>query len=63
MNKPEVTLDMVDNLAYCIVEQMTGQELIDFVYEDLRSIMREDEELFWINLKEQGFDDPEELIM
>jgi len=63
MSKPEVTLDMVDNLAYCIVEQMTGQELIDFVYEDLRSIMREDEELFWVNLKEQGFDDPEELVM
>ena len=50
MNKPEVTLDMVDNLAHCIVEQMTDQELIDYVYRDLCSSMREDEELFWINL-------------
>jgi len=63
VNKPEVTLDMIDNLAYSIVEQMTAQELIDYVYEDLRSIMREDEELFWINLEEQGFDHPDDLIV
>jgi hypothetical protein len=54
MNKPEVTLDMIDNLARRIVEQMTAQGLIDHVYEDLCSIMREDEELFWINLSAYG---------
>jgi hypothetical protein len=63
VNKPEVTLDMIDNLAYCMVEQMTWRELIDHVYEDLRSIMREDEELFWINFEEQGFDHPDDLIV
>ena len=63
MNKPEITLDMIDNLAYSIVEQMPPLELIDYVYEDLRSIMREDEELFWINLEEQGFKHPDELIV
>lgn len=62
MNKPEITLDMIDNLAYAIVENMTGQELIDYAYEDLRSIMREDEELFWINLEAQGFDHPNDLV-
>jgi hypothetical protein len=63
VNKPEITLDMIDNLAYSIVEQMPPLELIDYVYEDLRSIMREDEELFWINLEEQGFNHPDELIV
>jgi len=63
VNKPEITLDMIDNLAYSIVEQMPPLELIDYVYEDLCSIMREDEELFWINLEEQGFNHPDELIV
>jgi hypothetical protein len=63
MNKPEVTLDMIDNLAYSIVERMTAGELIDYVYEDLRNIMIENEEEFWINLEEQGFDHPDDLIV
>jgi hypothetical protein len=40
---------------------MSYAEMTQHIYNDIYSIMIEDEELFWLNLEEQGFDDPEEL--
>ena len=50
------THEMIKNLADYIVNCMSFQELTQFVYDDVYSIMLEDEEVFYANLKSLGYE-------
>lgn len=61
VNNTKVTPEMIARLTEYIVGGMSYAEMTQHIYNDIYSIMIEDEEIFWLNLEEQGFDDPEEL--
>lgn len=61
MNNTKVTPEMIARLTECIVAGMSYAEMTQHIYNDIYFMMIEDEEIFWLNLEEQGFDDPEEL--
>ena len=50
------THEMIKNLADYIVNGMTFQELTQFVYDDVYSIMLEDSDVFYANLKDLGYE-------
>ena len=50
------THEMIKNLADYIVNGMSFQELTQFVYDDVYSIMLEDEEVFHANLESLGYE-------
>lgn len=54
-NTKEITPEMIQNLADYIVNGMSYQELTEHVYNDIYSIMLEDESLFHANLVQLGF--------
>ena len=54
MNNTVPTHEMIKNLADYIVNGMSFQELTQFVYDDVYSIMLEDEEVFHANLESLG---------
>lgn len=56
MNDTVPTHEMIKNLADYVVNSMSYEELTQFVYDDVYSIMLEDEEVFHANLKSIGFD-------
>ena len=49
------THEMIQNLAEYIVDDMSYQELKQFVYEDMYSIMLHDVDLFHANLDQLGY--------
>jgi uncharacterized protein YeeX (DUF496 family) len=49
------THEMIQNLAEYIVNGMSYQELTQFVYDDVYSIMLEDEDMFYVNLEQLGY--------
>ena len=53
MNNTTVpTHEMIQNLAEYIVNGMSYQELTQFVYDDIYSIMLEDSDVFYNNLEQ-----------
>tara|TARA_R110000765_G_C18455922_1_gene549077 strand:+ start:245 stop:475 length:231 start_codon:yes stop_codon:yes gene_type:complete len=46
------THEMVQNLAEHVVDSMSHQELTQFVYDDVYSMMLEDSDVFYTNLPE-----------
>lgn len=50
------THEMIQNLAEYIVNGMSYQELTQHVYEDVYSIMLDDQEVFHANLESLGFE-------
>lgn len=50
MNDTVPTHKMIKNLAECIVNGMSYQELTQHVYEDIYSLMLHDADLFYANL-------------
>ena len=51
MNDTVPTHEMIKNLADFVVNGMSFQELTQFVYDDIYSIMLEDSDLFHANLE------------
>ena len=51
MNDTVPTHEMIQNLAEYIVNGMSYQELTQHVYEDIYSIMLEDNDVFYCNLE------------
>jgi len=47
------THEMIKNLADYVVNSMSFQELTQFVYDDIYSIMSEDSDVFYANLPER----------
>jgi uncharacterized protein YeeX (DUF496 family) len=56
MNDTVPTHEMIQNLAEYIVNGMSYQELTQHVYEDVYSIMLDDQEVFHANLESLGFE-------
>ena len=56
MNDTVPTHEMIQNLAEYIVNGMLCQELAQHVYEDIYSIMLDDQEVFHANLESLGFE-------
>jgi len=56
MNDTVPTHEMIQNLAEYIVNGMLCQELAQHVYDDLYSIMLDDQEVFHSNLESLGFE-------
>ena len=52
MNDTVPTHEMIQNLAEYIVNGMLCQELAQHVYEDIYSIMLEDNDVFYCNLEQ-----------
>ena len=52
MNDTVPTHEMIKNLTEFIVNGMSFQELTQFVYDDIYSIMSEDSDVFYANLPE-----------
>ena len=52
MNDTVPTHEMIQNLADYVVNSMSFQELTQFVYDDVYSIMLEDKDVFYSNLPE-----------
>jgi uncharacterized protein YeeX (DUF496 family) len=52
MNDTVPTHEMIQNLAEYIVNGMSYQELTQHVYEDIYSIMLEDNDVFYSNLEQ-----------
>ena len=50
MNAP--TLEQIDNLCEHLVEDMTMQQLKQYVYDDLHHLVSCDSEMFWMNLEQ-----------
>ena len=50
------THEMIKNLADYIVNGMSFQELTQFVYDDVYSIMLEDNDIFYANLEQLGYE-------
>ena len=50
------THEMIKNLTEFIVNGMSFQELTQFVYDDIYSIMLEDSDVFYANLKDLGYE-------
>jgi hypothetical protein len=50
------THEMIKNLTEFIVNGMSYQELTQFVYDDIYSIMLEDSDVFYANLKDLGYE-------
>ena len=50
------THEMIKNLAEFIVNGMSFQELTQFVYDDIYSIMLEDSDVFHANLQDLGYE-------
>ena len=55
MNDTVPTHEMIQNLAEYIVDDMSYQELKQFVYEDIYSVMLQDVDLFHANLDQLGY--------
>ena len=56
MNNTTVpTHEMIKNLTEYIVNGMSYQELTQHVYDDVYSIMLEDEDMFHVNLEQLGY--------
>lgn len=51
MSKPEYTPENCETLANTVVASMSWDELRQFVYDDVYSIMMEEEEVFDANVK------------
>ena len=56
MSSTAPTDEMIRNLTDYIVNGMSFQELTQFVYDDIYSIMWEDEEVFHANLENLGYE-------
>ena len=56
MNDTVPTHEMIQNLAEYIVNGMSYGELTQHVYEDVYSIMLDDQEVFHANLESLGFE-------
>ena len=56
MNDTVPTHEMIQNLAAYIVNGMSYQELIQHVYDDVYSIMLEDNDVFHANLEQLGYE-------
>jgi len=52
MNDTVPTQEMLENLAEFMVNRMSYDELKQFVYDDIYSIMSEDSDVFYTNLPE-----------
>ena len=52
MNDTVPTHEMIQNLSEYIVDGMSLQELKQFVYDDIYSIMLEDSDVFYNNLEQ-----------
>jgi uncharacterized protein YeeX (DUF496 family) len=52
MNDTVPTHEMIQNLTEYIVDGMSFEELRQFVYEDIYSIMLEDSDVFYNNLEQ-----------
>ena len=52
MSETVPTHEMIKNLADYVVNGMSYQELTQFVYDDVYSIMLEDRDIFYSNLPE-----------
>ena len=52
----EPTVDQMSNLAEYIVNGMSYQELTQHVYDDVYSIMLEDNDMFYANLEQLGYE-------
>ena len=52
MSNTVPTHEMIKNLADYVVNSMSFQELTQFVYDDVYSIMLEDRDVFYSNLPE-----------
>ena len=50
------THEMIKNLADYIVNGMSYQELTQHVYDDIYSIMLEDNDMFYANLEQLGYE-------
>jgi hypothetical protein len=50
------THEMIKNLAEYIVNGMSFQELTQHVYDDIYSIMLEDNDMFYANLEQLGYE-------
>jgi hypothetical protein len=50
------THEMIKNLADYIVNGMSYQELTQHVYDDIYSIMLEDNDMFYSNLEQLGYE-------
>ena len=55
MNNTVPTPEMIKNLTEYIVNGMSFQELTQFVYDDVYSIMLESDEVFHANLESLGY--------
>ena len=55
MNDTVPTHEMIQNLAEYIVNGMSYQELTQHVYDDVYSIMLEDEDMFYANLEQLDY--------
>tara|TARA_R110000782_G_scaffold10794_1_gene33430 strand:+ start:281 stop:463 length:183 start_codon:yes stop_codon:yes gene_type:complete len=51
MSKPEYTLENCEILAETVVASMSWEELKQFVFDDIYSIVREEEEVFNANVE------------
>ena len=51
LHKMDYTKDNIKHIAKDIVGEMTNQELIDYVFNDLVFLMQNDKQLFEINAK------------
>tara|TARA_B100000073_G_scaffold339548_1_gene338110 strand:- start:361 stop:564 length:204 start_codon:yes stop_codon:yes gene_type:complete len=52
MNDTVPTQEMIENLADFMVNRMSYEELKQFAYDDIYSIMSEDSDVFYTNLPE-----------
>ena len=50
------THEMIKNLADFVVNRMSYEELTQFVYDDVYSIMLEDSDVFHANLESLGYE-------
>ena len=55
MNDTVPTHEMIKNLAEYIVNGMSYGELTQHVYDDVYSIMLEDDDMFYANLEQLGY--------
>ena len=56
MNDTVPTHEMIQNLAEYIVNGMSYGELTQYVYDDVSSIMLEDNDMFYANLEQLGYE-------
>lgn len=56
MNDTVPTHEMIQNLTEYIVNGMSYGELTQFVYNDVYSIMLEDNDIFYANLEQLGYE-------